>query len=506
MSQIDQNDPRLTAYALDEMSATERAAFEPLLRADPAARALVEDLRRTAALLAEGLAAEPLPARSVALHPPQRHWLRRLVTESWTLWVPLGAAACFGLFFWRVYLPEAQRREELAQRASPAARPAGIPAGATAVDLAALPAVGAEATAPARTPRPAAPTGLASADTTLKTGHFLTARQNPTSQFAINVGTAAFLTARQNPTSQFAINVGTAAYADVRRSLEAGERPPTGLVRIEELVNSFRYNYPRPTDATPVAVATEAHAAPWAKGHLLVRIGLQGRDAPGTASSAAAPGPSERPRQEAREILTAGAADEIRTFAARDVKVQVDFNPDKVLAYRLLGYENRLLKADGAEAVAANDLAAGRSVTALYEIIPLALPAPRAAVAAKPTPPPTPDPTDTAEWLTVKLRYTEPGVARSRSVIVPLHASVAQETTPPSADFKFAAAVAGFGLILQNNPNRGTASWDMVEQLAQSGLAGDTGDQRREFVSLVKKARELAPESDPVSTSPTPTP
>jgi len=485
MSQIDQNDPRLTAYALDEMSAAERAEFEPLLRADPAARALVDDLRRTAALLSEGLAAEPLPARSVVLHPPQRHWLRRLVSESWTLWVPLGAAACFGLFFWRVYLPEAQRREELAQRASPAARPAGIPAGATAVDLAALPAAGAEAAAPARIPRPAAPTGLASADTTLKTGHFLTARQNPTSQFAINVGTA--------------------AYADVRRSLEAGERPPTGLVRIEELVNSFRYNYPRPTDANPVAVATEAHAAPWAKGHLLVRIGLQGRDATG-AEASAAPRAGERPRQEAREILTAGAADGIRTLAARDVKVQVDFNPDKVLAYRLIGYENRLLRGDAAEAAAPTDLAAGRSVTALYEIIPLALPAPRTAAAAKPAPPPTPDPADTAEWLTVKLRYTDPGVARSGSVIVPLHASVAQETTPPSADFKFAAAVAGFGLILQDNPNRGTATWDMVEQLAQSGLAGDTGGQRREFISLVKKARALAPERAPVATPPAPAP
>jgi hypothetical protein len=479
MSQIDQNDPRLTAYALDEMSAAERAEFERLLRDDPAARAAVEEIRRTAAALAAALAAEPLPERSVEIHPTRPHWLRRLVTESWTIWVPVAAAACFAVFFWRVYLPEYRRQQDLAHNnaGTVPSRSSGIP-----IEIAAngSPDAAAEAgTATPSSPLPSAPTGLESASTTLKTGYFLTARQNPSSRFAVNVDTA--------------------AYADVRRSLEAGERPSTGLVRIEELVNSFRYNYPQPTGDAALALSTEMHPAPWSDGHLLVRIGLQGREAASALAAA-------RSQDAAREHLTASAAAEIRAIAARDVKVQVDFNPERVLAYRLIGYENRLIKGDAAESAVDNDLAAGRSVTALYEIIPSPAAKPHATVAAKPVSPPTPDPSDTAAWLTVKLRYTEPGAAKNRSVIVPLHANIAAETAPATPDFKFAAAVAGFGLILQDNPNKGTASWDMIEALANAGIAtGDTvtTSQRRDFISLVQKARQVD-SSEPPAPAPTP--
>jgi hypothetical protein len=478
MTKIDQNDPRLTAYALDEMSAAECAEFERLLHDDAAARAAIDEIRRTAAALSAAFAAEPLPARSVALPAARSHWLRRLVTDSWTLWVPLGAVACFAVFFWRVYLPGQHRREIAAQANSAATSPSGIPVALGELDLAANGAAPA-ADAP-RSSRPAAPTGLTSPATTLKASHFLTARQNPTSQFAVNVGTA--------------------AYTDVRRSLEAGELPPTGLVRIEEMVNYFPFRYPQPPAGNPLAISTEMHAAPWAAGHLLVRIGLQGR-----AAEAAQPNPTpappliaERSAHAARDLLTARSAAEIRAIAARDVKVQVDFNPERVLAYRLLGYENRLVKSDEAElAPADNDLAAGRSVTALYEVIPLPLPKLPAAVAAKPAPPPTPDPANTAEWLTVKLRYAEPGAPQGRTMIVPLHANAPADLPAASADFKFAAAVAGFGLMLQNNPNKGVVSWDMIEQLATTGLADDTTGQRHEFVSLVKKARALDPATPP---------
>jgi hypothetical protein len=468
MSKIDQNDPRLTAYALDEMPVTERAEFEKLLSDDPAARATVDEIRRTATLLSGALAAEPLPERSVMItHAHARpHWLRRLVTESWTIWVPLGATAAFALFFWRVYLPEYRRQQDLARNNTgpAAASPSGIPI--EIADTGSPDGAAQTGTATPSVPIPAAPTGLESAATTLKTGYFLTARQTPSSCFAVNVDTA--------------------AYADVRRSLEAGERPPTGLVRIEELVNSFHYNYPKPTGDAALALSTEMHPAPWSDGHLLVRIGLQGREASTELATA-------RSQDAAREHLTASAAVEIRAIAARDVKVQVDFNPERVLAYRLIGYENRLLKGEAAESTANNDLAAGRSVTALYEIIPLPPARPHTTVAAAPALP-TPGPSDTAAWLTVKLRYTEPGAAKNRSVIVPLHANVAAEPAAATPDFKFAAAVAGFGLILQDNPNKGTATWDMVEELAKAGIAtGDTASasQRRGFVSLVRKARAI---------------
>ena len=71
-----------------------------------------------------------------------------------------------------------------------------------------------------------------------------------------------FLTAQQNPLSTFALQVESSAYTDVRRFLEAGERPPTGLVRIEELVNAFHYRYPRPIGPEPFAVSAELRPAP----------------------------------------------------------------------------------------------------------------------------------------------------------------------------------------------------------------------------------------------------
>ena len=474
MSQIDQNDPRLTAYALDEMSAAERATFEPLLRDDTAAAAFVDELRRTAALLGDALAGEPLPARCVVLPPRRRSWLRTLLVESWTIWVPLGAAAAFGLYFWQIYLPRHDRELRTAQLAAARAPegPSGIPFHQVSIE----PFQGTPTGAASTTPRPA------EAPPAAPTPGFNDANEH-------TVKTAHFLATKQYPSSAFGIGIGNAAFADIRRCLEAGLRPPSGLVRIEELVNHFAYRYPQPGGGESVAVATEMHLAPWDAEHLLVRIGVQGREP--TA-------PPANPPQVAREALAAVAAEGIRELAARDVKVQVEFNPKKVLAYRLLGYEGRLLRADDAD-LGGSDLAAGRSVTALYELIPSAAPKPAApaTTVARGAAPPTPDPSDTAAWLTVKLRYTEADAPRGRTLIVPLHAPAENADTPvvASNDFQFAAAVAGFGLLLQDNPNTGSASWDMIESLARAGSAKNGNPERDDFMTMIRKAREVAPEA-----------
>lgn len=475
---IDPHDPRLTAYALDELPTAERDAFASLLRADPSAQAVVDEIRRTAAALSAALAAEALPERSIVAPPRAhpRHWLVQLILENWTLWVPLGAAAAFALFFWRVYLPAQRHREETAARAlALARRPGGtvpLPLDATELTGPTTATTAAEPGAKPLSPTPS-PTGLTTADTaSLKTGHFLTAGQYPTSRFPIAVGTA--------------------SYADIRRCLTAGELPPTGLVRLEELVNAFSYQYPRPAAGEAVALSTELHLAPWAPGHVLVRIGVQaGTPADSAPSGTAATPLAERPLHEARAELAAAAAAEIRALAARDVRVQVDFNPDRVLAYRLLGYENRLLRSEAAEPSLNQDLAAGRAVTALYELIPLPA-APAGSRPNTPAAPPAVDPRDTAEWLTVKLRYNEPALARARTIIVPLHAPPPADLPPASADFKFTAAVAGFGLLLQDDPNKGAASWDLVEQLAAPGTTDDADGRRQEFLSLVRQARTLS--------------
>jgi len=87
-----------------------------------------------------------------------------------------------------------------------------------------------------------------------------------------------FLPVFEQPLSTFSIDVDTASYANVRRFLTSGQRPPRDAVRIEELVNYFRYDYPQPKGDEPFSVAVEAAACPWKAGHRLVRVGLAGRD------------------------------------------------------------------------------------------------------------------------------------------------------------------------------------------------------------------------------------
>lgn len=504
MPKIDPNDERLTAYALDELSSAERAEFETLLRDDPAARATVEDIRRTMAALGEALAHEPLPARAVALPVPRPHWLRRLFAEQWTIWVPLGASAGFALFFWSVYLPAYNQRLDSEHRTAARARQERIATVTQFPQLAANEPATTAAPVPAAAERPAQPAPSPG----FNTGALNTIQPNY------------FLTALQNPLSTFALQVETTAYTDVRRFLEAGERPPTGLVRIEELVNAFHYRYPRPAGPEPFAVSAELRPAPWAADHKLVRIALQGREPAGAApateiAAASAPTPAavappvRHPnpvaQADARQFLADQAGATLPTIA-RDVKVQVEFNPAKVLAYRLIGYENRLLKGDDFERQTdGGTIGAGHAVTALYEIIP---------AGTKETLPPAdelkyqhPAATTAAatnEWLTVKLRYRTPGGDQAKAAIVPLHAGRYDDVKAADPDFQFAAAVAGFGMLLQDNPFKGGMSWDMVEKLAVSGVGADEDGYRKEFVNLVKKARALEPAVAPAPAPTTP--
>lgn len=88
----------------------------------------------------------------------------------------------------------------------------------------------------------------------------------------------AFLKALGNPLSTFSIDVDTASYANVRRMISNNQRPPRGAVRIEELINYFPYEYSQPADDRPFAVHVETHPAPWSPDHLLVKVGLKGKE------------------------------------------------------------------------------------------------------------------------------------------------------------------------------------------------------------------------------------
>lgn len=481
--------------------------------------------------------------------------------------------------------------------------------------------------------------------------------------------------------STFALDVDTASYSNVRRFLTHNQLPPPDAVRLEELVNYFRYDLPQPEGEEPFSVTLEAASCPWNPVHRLVRIGLQGReidltqrprtrlvfllDVSGSMAPAnrlplvkesmkllvkqlgendriaivtyageaelkldSTPGDQRETILAAIESLRAGGStngaggiqlayqvaarhfdkeasnriilctdgdfnvgvssddelvrmieekrksgvflsifgfgygnlkdskleglankgnghyayiddlDEARKVfieeltgmlytIAKDVKLQVEFNPARVASYRLLGYENRLLQAEdfNNDQVDAGEMGAGHSVTALYEVIPTGA---VAAVEARVEPtvdplryqsanepgttsgsrasdpasstesPPSPasgsnadrpplDPPPSTDLLTVKLRYKQPDGETSVKREFPLP----DEPRASSKDLQFAAAVTGFGLLLRNSQHASGCNWDLVIELAEGGKGDDPTGRRGEFVDLARHARRL---------------
>lgn len=177
---------------------------------------------------------------------------------------------------------------------------------------------------------------------------------------------------------------------------------------------------------------------------------------------------------------------------AKDVKIQVEFNPTAVQAYRLIGYENRLLSTQdfNDDKKDAGDMGAGHSVTALYEIVPpgvqIDIPSTDKLRYQK-TPEPAPA-SDSGELLNVKVRYTPPTAAQSILVTQPVQGNN-RDAQESSRDFRFAAAVASFGMLLRDSQFKGQATFADVLQTAQQTAGNDSA--RREFVELVLVAQRL---------------
>ena len=458
-----------------------------------------------------------------------------------------------------------------------------------------------------------------------------------------------FRSPMDEPLSTFAIDVDTASYSNIRRFITQGYRPPSDAVRVEEMINYFRYEYPDPEGDVPFAVYTEVGPAPWRPEHRLVHIGLQGRrvdhadrpasnlvfllDVSGSMSSqdklpllkrafsllvgeldardrvaivtyAGHAGTALRPTSgaEKQEILsvvaglgaggsTAGAqgieaAYELarRSFIpgginrvilatdgdfnvgisddgalvrmieekraggvfltvlgfgqgnlqdakmhkladrgngayhyidsifeakkvlidemgatlqtiAKDVKVQVEFNPAHVAAYRLVGYETRLLAAEdfADDKKDAGELGAGHTVTALYEVIPRGVDSPELARIHIPLKYQRQDLSETGagELLTVKLRYKQPDEDVSSLLTQPVAA--ASRAGDCTDCFRFSAAVALFGMLLRESPAAGDATVSDALELARGSLGDDAGGYRRAFVDMVELyERQLA--------------
>ncbi|XXQ68308.1 vWA domain-containing protein [Neisseriaceae bacterium B1] len=192
---------------------------------------------------------------------------------------------------------------------------------------------------------------------------------------------------------------------------------------------------------------------------------------------------------EAQKVLQRQLTSTLATVA-KDVKIQVEFNPATVKEYRLVGYENRMLKQEdfNNDQVDAGDIGAGHSVTALYEIIPAGKQGWLDASRYQATPKVS---GSLNEYAHIKLRYKLPNESQSQLIeqSVP-HRSVSLVQASP--DTQWAVAVASYGQKLQGGKYSGTQTWENIIQLAQKNAQPDPHGLRKEFIELVKQAQQLS--------------
>ncbi|CAM3367801.1 hypothetical protein FLLO111716_06570 [Flavobacterium longum] len=261
------------------------------------------------------------------------------------------------------------------------------------------------------------------------------------------------------PLSTFSMTVENNAYTDIRNAINKGEKVPQDVVRIEEMINYFQYDYPQPQDQHPVSVATEYGSCPWNSKNKLVKIGFQGR------------------------YNASGGA------IAKDVNVLVEFNPMIVKAYRLIGYERRNLRPDDFKNLGKSELQGGHTITALYEVIPMDVDSPYfEETDGLQYPKINTGTTFGSELATVKFRYKKPDADKTSELVktIPNKASLLQNT---SSDFRFCAAVAWFGLQLRESSFIGNRSKADLLRLAKGSLSADSEGSKSEFIRLVEAAK-----------------
>lgn len=469
-----------------------------------------------------------------------------------------------------------------------------------------------------------------------------------------HIAESGFHSPSDNPLSTFSIDVDTASYSNFRRFLRQGRLPPADAVRIEELLNYFRYNDPVPEAgaAHPVRVTAELAACPWKPGHKLARVALRSRsidmadlapsnltfliDVSGSMGYAdklpllkkalAMLAEQLRPQDRVAIVVYAGAAGVVLdstsgsqpgkilealerlhaggstagakgielayktaranfikggnnrvilatdgdfnvgvssqgelvrliekqrehgvfltvlgfgqgnladarmeqiadhgngqfmyidsplearralveqiggTLAtvAKDVKIQVEFNPTRVAQYRLIGYENRMLAAKDFDddAKDAGEMGAGHSVVALYEIIPPSADEAATIKLRYQEPSPTKEAKRSGELLTVKVRYKPPTADESQLLSQPL-LDASRSIEEAGEELRWSAAVAQYGMLLRDSNHHGEATWDSTAALARGALGEDRSGLRAELASLIRTAQALHAEPRP---------
>ncbi|HSU67718.1 MAG TPA: von Willebrand factor type A domain-containing protein [Tepidisphaeraceae bacterium] len=254
-------------------------------------------------------------------------------------------------------------------------------------------------------------------------------------------GASPFVNVSDKPVSNFAMNTDSGSYEDLRKALMGGHLPSRDSIKIEGLINAFNYDYPAPTGAAPFGASIEIGPCPWQGAHQLARVMVKAKDGAGTL--------------------------------AEDVRTEVSFNPAAVKSWRLLGYDDL----PGGPSAGEN-VGAGHAVTALYEVVPADPPK----ATSQPAIP-------ESNVLTLKVRFHNPGDKNEQTL--QFVGTEPDEEQPISADFQFAAAVAEFGMVIRQSPDRGNASVKSVMELAEANRGPDLSGQRKQFLELVQHAQPL---------------
>jgi Ca-activated chloride channel family protein len=199
---------------------------------------------------------------------------------------------------------------------------------------------------------------------------------------------------------------------------------------------------------------------------------------------------------EAKKVLVNEFGGTLFTIA-KDVKLQIEFNPAKVRAYRLVGYENRLLNKEdfNNDKKDAGDIGSGHTVTALYELIPGGVESDfiedvdplKYSTSGKSTL------GRNDELMNIKFRYKQPDGEKSRLIE---HVVENDKVAKTSDNFRFVAAVAEFGMLLNNSAFRQGSSFESARKLANGAIGDDEEGYRKEFIELIAKARRLSREED----------
>jgi Ca-activated chloride channel family protein len=193
---------------------------------------------------------------------------------------------------------------------------------------------------------------------------------------------------------------------------------------------------------------------------------------------------------EAQKVLVSEMGGTLFTIA-KDVKIQVEFNPNRVKEYRLIGYKSRILAAQdfNDDKKDAGELGAGHSVTALYEIVPTGSASSSAGVDPLKYQKKSPT-SDSKEWLTVKLRYKHPKGTKS-TLLTHVHTHALSDWKKTSENFRFSAGVTALGMQITQSKYKGKTSWDLISNLVKGAKGADENGYRAELMDILKKAKRL---------------